>query len=493
MHIFNLTFPSARQRLEGRTAPGRSAALWAGIAAALLGATGLAQAQSVSPTVQPTPNDQSLTWHGITLYGIVDIGLQYDTHGAPFSDYYPAGSADIVQKNSNNSVIGATPSNLSQSRIGLQGKEALPFMDWSAVFKVETFFNPQAGTLSDGLKSLTQNNGKVLASTNTNLDSSVAGQPFQQAFAGFSSPTWGSITFGRHNTVLADGVAKYDPQAVSQAFSVIGLSGTTAGGGATQDRRLDESLKYVGRFADLVHVALQYKFPNASAQTYKVAGSGEAWTAFQAAVGADYAGVSADIFYSKVRDAVSASALSVANVAGIGELGYSTSNSLSGTISDNETKGIMASYAFGPATVSGGYEHITYMNPSVPLAPGFNDIGGYVLAYVNNTAYAKADKILQVYWLGGKYQVTPEFTAVLSYYGYKQNSYATGANAGCSSVVAGSCSGNLNGAGISGIYHFTKRFDGYAGAMWTNVSHGLANGYINTTNIDPTIGVRFSF
>jgi hypothetical protein len=29
--------------------------------------------------------------------------------------------------------------------------------------------------------------------------------------------------------------------------------------------------------------------------------------------------------------------------------------------------------------------------------------------------------------------------------------------------------------------------------MWSAVSHGLANGYINTTNIDPTIGARFSF
>jgi hypothetical protein len=29
--------------------------------------------------------------------------------------------------------------------------------------------------------------------------------------------------------------------------------------------------------------------------------------------------------------------------------------------------------------------------------------------------------------------------------------------------------------------------------MWSNVSHGLAAGYLNTTMIDPTIGARFSF
>lgn len=40
--------------------------------------------------------DDSLTWHGITLYRVIDIGLQYETHGAPFSEYRPAASGNIV-------------------------------------------------------------------------------------------------------------------------------------------------------------------------------------------------------------------------------------------------------------------------------------------------------------------------------------------------------------------------------------------------------------
>ena len=118
------------------------------------------------------PGYESLTSHGITLYGIVDLGLQYQSHGAPISDYFPAGSADIVQKNSNGSIFGVTPNNLSQSRIGLTGKEPL-VDDWSAVFRLETFFNPQSGEISDALKSLVQNNGRALAVQTTNLDSSV--------------------------------------------------------------------------------------------------------------------------------------------------------------------------------------------------------------------------------------------------------------------------------------------------------------------------------
>jgi predicted porin len=465
-----------------------------GLALALLSVCGGALAQTPSPTSLPgAVEDGGLTWHGITLYGIVDAAVQYETHGAPFNDYFISGGSDIVQKNSNNSVLGVTSNGMSQSRVGLQGNEPLHFLDFSGVFKLETFFNPASGNLTNALKSVTQNNGRALDEQSTNIDSSIAGQIFQQSFVGISSPTYGTITFGRQNSTLADLVAKYDPQQVSYAFSLVGLSGTPAGGGDTQDRRLDDSIKYSAKFFDMVHLGLQYKFQNASAQNYATAGSGEAFTATEVSLGAEYAGVSVDAFYTKIRDAVSIGALTADDVSGLPALGYALDNSLVGTISDNAAYGAMASYAFGPATFYGAYEHITYMNPSIALAPGFDDIGGYTLAYVSNTSYADADKILQVYWAGARYTVSENLTAAIAYYGEKQKAYATGADAGCSSVVSGKCSGNFNAVSVSLDYHFTKRFDSYAGAMWSNVSHGLANGYLETTMIDPTIGLRYSF
>src|SRR6266436_1041862 len=195
-----------------------------------------APAQSAS-TAAPKAPDSSLTWNGITLYGIVDVGLQYQTHGVPASDYFPAGTESIIQKNSNGSITAVTPSNLSQSRIGLSGNEPLTG-DWSGVFRLETFFNPQSGDLSDALKSQVLNNGRPLAAQSTNVDSSVAGQLFAgAAYAGFSSPTVGTFTFGRHVTPLADGVGKYDPLGAANSFSLIGFSGTAAGGGDTEDRK----------------------------------------------------------------------------------------------------------------------------------------------------------------------------------------------------------------------------------------------------------------
>jgi predicted porin len=467
--------------------------------ASLLAATGLAHAQSApAPAAPAAPKDDSLTFHGITLYGIVDIGIQNQTHGAPISDYYPAGSAEIVQRNSNHSVTGVTPSNLSQSRIGLQGVEPL-VGDWSGVFRLETFFDPQSGQISDALKSLVQNNGRSLANQNTNIDSSASGQTFVQSYGGFSSKTFGTITFGRQNTVLADGIAKYDPNYASQAFSVIGISGTAAGGGDTQNRRLDSSVKYVGSFNTVAggaaHLAAQYKFNQST---------GSANSAVEVSFGGEYAGASVDAYYVKVKDAVAISALSAAQVAGLPGLcpnplpaggscvSASPSNALSATVSDNTTYAIMGLYNMGVLKFFGGWEHIKYANPATPLSAGFN-VAAYTMAFVNNTAYPN-DRTLQVYWAGVRYTVLPELDLVGAYYGYKQNAYGTGANAGCSTNQSGTCSGTLDAISFDADYRLSKRFDAYAGVMYSGVHDGLANGYLfHTTDITTTTGVRFKF
>ena len=42
-------------------------------------------------------------------------------------------------------------------------------------------------------------------------------------------------------------------------------------------------------------------------------------------------------------------------------------------------------------------------------------------------------------------------------------------------------------------YRVTKRLDAYAGAMWSQVTGGLASGYLHSQNIGPTVGLRFQF
>jgi predicted porin len=464
---------------------------------ASLAAAGVAQAQTAPSTPAPATkaDDSSLTWKGITLYGIVDIGVQYDSHSAPFSDYFPAVSDALVQKNGYDSPLGIAGNNLSQSRIGISGNEPL-VGDWAGVFRFETFFNPWSGDLSDACKSLVLNNGKALGAQTTGVDSSICGQLFAgAAYAGFSSPTYGSFTFGRHVTLLADGIAKYDPMGAAQAFSLIGYSGTTAGGGDTEDRRLDQSLKYYAKYGWL-HVGALYQFGSTG---------GSINTGYQFMIGGEYAGLSIDGYYFKKYDAISVSALSAAQVTTL-QTGTCTaaapatpqcwpvSNSLSATVSDNQTYAAMGSYAIPSSTwkVFGGYEKISFTNPVNPQPAGTLTIGGYILAFTNNAAYIN-EKTLQVFWAGFKLGLTPDFDLLAAYYGYKQNAFATGASAGCSTKANAGCSGTEDVMSLVLDYRLSKRFDVYAGTMYSGVQNGLANGYLFTTNIATTAGLRFKF
>jgi predicted porin len=237
-------------------------------------------------------------------------------------------------------------------------------------------------------------------------------------------------------------------------------------------------------YADLVHFGALYKFNGAS---------GSANTAVQADIGAEYAGASVDAYYSKFNSAISNGPLSAAQVAALPGLGYSVSNSLSGTISDNTTFAVMGLYAFNPFKFFLSYEHIKFANPTRPLAAGFTDIGGYTEAFVNNNAYPNP-KIYNVYWAGVRYTVIPHLDLTAAYYYVHQNAYGTGADAGCTTSAHAVCSGNLKAFSFDADYILTKRFDVYAGAMYSGVHNGLANGYtFQTTNINPTIGVRFKF
>jgi len=468
----------------------RRAARSGALLALTFAAAGVAQAQTAAPA---PGTDTSITWKGITLYGIVDLGFLYQTHGTPISDYFTAGGAQVLQKNSNHSVTGITPSNLSQSRIGLSGNEPL-WGDWAAVFRLETFFNPQSGNVSDALKSITLNNGVALKNQTTNVDSSVAGQAFAgAAYVGLASQTIGAFTFGRNVTPLADGISKYDPNGASQAFSLIGFSGTYAGGGDTEDRRLDQSVKYVGKF-DWFHLAALYQFSGSR---------GSENTAYQAQIGGEFAGFSADAYYAKKYNAVNASPLSqgqVQDLAGLCNpaptvpptepLCFSVSNSVAGTVSDNKTYAVMAMYSFPTVKLYASYEHIQFSDPNTPYPKGTLIIGGYVLAFPANTAYEFNDKTLNVIWGGVKWTIMPQLDLTAAYYGYTQNSYGA---TQCSDNSKGTCSGKYQVGSINFVYRLSKRFDTYLGTMYTTAENGPQSGYINKNTLASTVGVRFKF
>jgi hypothetical protein len=175
------------------------------------------------------------------------------------------------------------------------------------------------------------------------------------------------------------------------------------------------------------------------------------------------------------------------------KLGYSATNSVSAIVSDNTTFALMGLYKIASLKFFAGYEHIKFANPTTPLAAGFTDIGGYNLAFVTSNAYDN-DKILNLYWTGVRYTVIPHLDLTAAFYASYQNAYGTGKQAGCTTAAFGTCSGNLQAFSFDADYHFNPHFDAYLGAMYSGVHDGVASGYdFYTTNINPTIGVRYKF
>jgi predicted porin len=365
------------------------------------------------------------------------------------------------------------PNALSYSSIGLKGVEEI-LSGLSVVFNLQTTFLPTSGRLSDGPKSMIDNNGVPLDKQTTNADSSRAGQAFNsEAFGGLSSQLLGTLTFGRVNALTLDGVIAYDPQTASNAFSVIGWSGVAAGMGDTEDARLDDSLKYVAKIGP-VRLSALYQFP----------GTGrESRTAYEFGLGGDIRGLSLDAIYSKIDDAISAGPLSASQVL------KAPTNSLSATVSDNTSVMLLARYTAGPIVLDGGYEHIQFDNPSDPLLAGSQTIGGYTLGVINNTAYTR-NRVFQIFWTGGTYHATKKLKLSLAYYHEWQNSYKGN---GCSNSSFGSCSGDLDAVSLVADYQFWKYLDGYTGVMYSKVAGGLQSGYLHNNTIDPTIGLRLKF
>jgi len=297
------------------------------------------------------------------------------------------------------------------------------------------------------------------------------------------------LTYGRQSALTSDGVVNYDPMNNSGAFSVIGFQGATGGAGDTENRIFDNSFKYmvnIGAFRAAVETQIR-------SGAFSAPGN-----AIEGQIGADYAGLSVDAIFSHVTDAVASAPLTAAQVTAVNSLGLGLGTGfVSGTVSDNTAVMLLAKYTIGPVKLYGGYEHMQFANPNNPLAVGSFITGGYSLGAVNNTNFT-TDRVLQVFWGGVKYAVRSDVDLSVAYYHEEQNSFQGGTPATlnaahCSNAILAQCSGQLDAVSFVADYRFAKRFDAYAGIMWSQVSNGLANGFLQRSSIDPTVGLRFQF
>jgi hypothetical protein len=217
--------------------------------------------------------------------------------------------------------------------------------------------------------------------------------------------------------------------------------------------------------------------------------------------------LSVDAIYSYVRDAVALSLGPGSNDAAGNPIPPFLSQTLTATISDNSAVMLVARYSIQRLKLYGGYERITYMAPS-DRETAFKDIAGTFLcqgcALINNTDITNTafgvnglgNRILQVAWTGVKYSLTDKVDVMAGYYHYSQNSYFGTLAAGplpCSGSEHSQCAGTFNALSGAIDWRFAAKWDVYAGIMFSKENGGLANGYLQRDNIDPTVGLRFRF
>jgi hypothetical protein len=118
-----------------------------------------------------------LTWHGITLFGTVDAGFGWQSHGAPFDPKSAVTSSYLIQKQNRGPIWTRAANGLSNSTIGIKGIEPIAG-NFSVVFDLDAGFDPYSLQLSNGAGSIFANNGVPQNLQSSYSDSSRAGQWF---------------------------------------------------------------------------------------------------------------------------------------------------------------------------------------------------------------------------------------------------------------------------------------------------------------------------
>ncbi len=478
-------------------------------------------------------DDGPICWKGVCIFGTLDAGLGWESHGAPGNSLHYAGDT-VMAKMNNHSYFGILPSGLSQTGLGIKAAHEI-ISGWSGVFYASTGINPQSGQLANAPGSVASQNGVALGSQTWNGDGSRGGQAFNdQIYVGVSSKDFGQLTVGRHKSLSNDMIGNYDPAGGSYNYSVIGLSGTpVAGLGYTDLGRIDDTLKYRVVYGPM-HFAALYKFADGTAGTTSsyatattaasgacaastIAGGTNYCTnttavglkskndGFQFDLGGQYAGFEMDGVVSHFNQAITYGGFGLGTLTTNGnQVSTLGLNGLIATPADITSVMLNGKYTWDQFKFYASYAHDNLQNPHNLLGVGANTgQGDYTSLLVNDNGFNGKTKILQTEWAGVKYAYDAKTEFTVAYYHESQNNYDTNANikAGkCSlavkhnnSALDSSCSGALNGVSTYVDYHFNKHFDVYGGMMLTTVAGGMASGFLQSNEIVPSAGARYAF
>jgi len=151
---------------------------------------------------------QAQTATGVTLYGLVDTGIEYLSHAG----------AD-----GSGAQYRMSPGNVTGSRWGLRGREDLGG-GLTAVFVLESGVNSDTGTSGQG--------GRLFG---------------RQAYMGLQGP-WGMVTLGRQINTLYEMFVPFDPVRYT-SYGLLAQDAQFA-------NRADNAVKYTGNFGNLTVIGL---------------------------------------------------------------------------------------------------------------------------------------------------------------------------------------------------------------------------------------------
>lgn len=207
----------------------------------------------------------------VEVFGTIDLSVGYTSHSLVQSGEmptsigpyisggvrYPRTAGGVPYPASNMaSQTGVFNSALSTSSWGIRATRELTD-GFKAFIVLDSAFNPATGQLTD------QSHNESINSrypTTAYATSSLNGQLFaKEAVGGFSSDKWGKISFGRNTNQINDVLNGYAPLQKAGLFSVYGNGVYGAGGGISENGRVDDSIKYGNKVGD-VNFGLLYGF-----------------------------------------------------------------------------------------------------------------------------------------------------------------------------------------------------------------------------------------
>lgn len=396
----------------------------------------------------------------VTLYGVLDVAIGGVTSQGNTDPNFPATVNPVSANHATTSVTGMFNGGIQDSRWGLKGAEDLG-NGMKAIFTLESGIDLQSGTLNNAIAG--QQN-----TTSNSANSSLNGQLFnRQSWVGLTDAKLGTLTFGRSYSPIYDIVVAYDPVQAAQLFSPLGFSGSYGGGaGVSEDTRLDNNVKYINKIGD-INFGASYKFGG-------VAGNTTAGTVYTFSLGYEHGPLGVQATYLGAVDSI--------------KTGGAAANTATATAYNNSGYMIAAKYKLNDvANIKAGYEHYT-LSAASDLISTSTMPSVYGVATSSASSYTGSDQNVNIYFVGGDYNVTPALNVAAGYYVINLNGYDT--KTGVTNTFVS----------LLADYSLSKRTDVYAGAMFgaysdttttTSINYNAAG--TNSTNAVYAVGIRHKF